>query len=109
MILETTGSTESWLQTCIAHTDEPIGVAYVEAGARACPPEDVGGSSEYGHFVECIQKDRNSDESRQLLDWACIDFNPEQFDRHATNCCPAAYGLESVGWKITRYMPRPKR
>jgi len=78
----------------IVDTDEPLGVAYVEAGERACPPEDVGGSGEYERFVECILKDRNSEESQQLLDWAGIDFDPEKFDRHATNA-----GLLRMAWK----------
>ena len=73
------------VEDIVNHADEPIGVAYVKTGERACPPEDVGGTAEYERFVECIQEDRNSDESRQLLDWAGTDFNPEQFDRHATN------------------------
>jgi hypothetical protein len=64
---------------------EPLGVACVEKGQRACPPEDVGGSGEYQQFIECIQNDRNSEESKQLLEWAGNDFNPDLFDRHAAN------------------------
>lgn len=77
----------------ITQADSVLGVACVEEGERACPPEDVGGCGEYERFVECIRGDRNSEESRQLLQWAGSDFDPERFDRHAANA-----GLLRMGW-----------
>lgn len=73
------------VEQVIDHADEPLGVAYVEEGERACPPEDVGGSGEYERFMKCVRENRNSDESRQLLEWAGSDFDPERFDRHSVN------------------------
>lgn len=80
---------DNWLHQIkvelIGYGDEALAVAYVEAGARACPPEDVGGGGEYEPFVECIHEDRNSDESRQLLLWVGGDFDSERFDRPSVN------------------------
>lgn len=69
----------------IGYGDEALVVAYVEAGARACPQEDVGGGGEYERFVECVSEDCNGDESRQLLQWVGDDFDSECFDRHSVN------------------------
>lgn len=81
---------DNWLhkiviEQIIEDASEALGVAYVEEGARACPPEDIGGSGSYERFVECFCEDPNSDETRQLLEWAGTDFDPERFDRHAIN------------------------
>jgi hypothetical protein len=54
------------------------------AGARACPPEDVGGALGYEHFLEVIanKKHENHDE---LLSWVGGIFDPEGFDVNWTN------------------------
>jgi hypothetical protein len=51
-------------------------------GARACPPEDVGGVWSYPDFVEAIQ---NPDDERheELLEWVGGGFDPEAFDAAA--------------------------
>lgn len=80
---------DSWLHRIvidkIEHTHEPMGVAYVQDGERACPPEDVGSCGGYERFVQCLSADRNSEETRAMLQWAGSDFDPERFDRHAAN------------------------
>jgi hypothetical protein len=48
-------------------------------GARACPPEDVGGVWGYPDFVAAIQDPDNEDHER-LLEWAGGEFDPEAFD-----------------------------
>ncbi|MGP6276435.1 plasmid pRiA4b ORF-3 family protein [Pseudomonas aeruginosa] len=53
-------------------------------GARACPPEDVGGVPGYQHFLDSIQQPI-SEEGRRALDWAGGKFDPELFDRRAAN------------------------
>lgn len=64
---------------------EQLGYAYVSAGERACPPEDVGGASAYMDFIERISERPLDDEGRQLLGWAGEDFDPTRFDRQAAN------------------------
>jgi hypothetical protein len=48
-------------------------------GARACPPEDVGGVWGYADLVEAIADPENEDRDG-LLAWAGGQFDPEAFD-----------------------------
>jgi hypothetical protein len=52
-------------------------------GARACPPEDVGGTWGYQEFLEAIT-DPEHEEHDGLLEWAGGSFDPEAFDPEAT-------------------------
>lgn len=65
--------------------DEPHGAAYVEAGARACPPEDSGGAGGYQDFLAGLAADPRDEEVVSFLQWAGEDFDPDRFDRHAAN------------------------
>ncbi len=47
-------------------------------GARACPPEDVGGIPGYQEFLKAIRNKRHP-EHRELLEWADGSFDPESF------------------------------
>ena len=47
-------------------------------GARACPPEDVGGVTGYADFLEAIA-DPENEEHDGLLEWAGGRFDPEGF------------------------------
>jgi len=47
-------------------------------GARACPPEDVGGPRGYQEFLEAIA-DPDHEEHEHLLGWAGGGFDPERF------------------------------
>ena len=47
-------------------------------GARACPPEDVGGVTGYADFLGAIADPKN-EEHDALLDWAGENFDPESF------------------------------
>jgi hypothetical protein len=49
------------------------------AGARACPPEDVGGTGGYECFLEAI-RDPEHKEHREMLEWVGGEFDPEAFD-----------------------------
>ena len=64
---------------------EPHGAASVEAGARACPPEDSGGPPGYQAFLDGLASNPKDDEVKSFLEWAGQDFDPERFDRHAAN------------------------
>lgn len=50
-------------------------------GARACPPEDVGGACGYAEFLAAIA-DADHEEHESYLEW-CDDFDPEKFNAHA--------------------------
>ena len=54
------------------------------AGARACPPEDVGGTPGYGHFLE-VMADPEHEEYEDLSGWIGGSFDPEKFDLNAVN------------------------
>lgn len=64
---------------------EPYGAARIEAGARACPPEDCGGPYGYQAFLDGLAKDPSNEEIVSFLQWAGEDFDPDRFDRHAAN------------------------
>jgi hypothetical protein len=53
-------------------------------GARACPPEDSGGSSGYADLVEILAKPRH-EEHRQMREWVGKTFDPEKFSAKAAN------------------------
>jgi Plasmid pRiA4b ORF-3-like protein len=48
-------------------------------GARACPPEDVGGVWGYADFVEAIQ-DPDNEQHEEMLEWVGGSFDPADFD-----------------------------
>jgi hypothetical protein len=52
------------------------------AGAGACPPEDVGGTSGYAEFLQTIG-DRRHPERAEMLRWAGGSFDPHAFDPKA--------------------------
>ena len=54
------------------------------AGARARPPEDVGGTSGYANFLEIIT-DPGHPEHRETLTWCGGRFDPEAFNLDRTN------------------------
>jgi hypothetical protein len=51
---------------------------------RACPPEDVGGTSGYAEFLEAIA-DPSHREHDHYLEWAGGSFDPEAFDLDRTS------------------------
>ena len=53
-------------------------------GARACPPEDVGGTPGYEGFLEAVGDPWHT-EHDSVLDWAGGSFDPEAFDIDAAN------------------------
>lgn len=61
------------------------GRAWIEAGARACPPDDAGGIWSYQESLSAIRDSPDSDEAKEMREWAGLDFDPERFDRKAAN------------------------
>jgi hypothetical protein len=54
------------------------------AGARACPPEDVGGIPGYEDFLEATRNPEHP-EHREYLEWIGGRFDPEAFDAAEVN------------------------
>lgn len=48
-------------------------------GERACPPEDVGGTTGYQEFLEAIT-DPDDEQHDEFLRWSGFSFDPENFD-----------------------------
>ena len=57
------------------------GVEYPQctAGARACPPEDVGSTCGYDEFLKAIRNPKH-EEHDSFLEWVGGKFDPEAFD-----------------------------
>lgn len=65
--------------------DEPHGAAFIEAGERACPPEDAGGVPGYQEFLDQLADNPRGKDVQEFLRWAGADFDPDRFDRRAAN------------------------
>ena len=81
---------DSWQHTItvekiVPPPEHPRGCGYVEAGERACPPEDAGGSQSYQEFLGQFAKNPRHEDVRAFRRWAGQDFDPNRFDRHAAN------------------------
>jgi pRiA4b ORF-3-like protein len=62
------------------------GVTYPRcvAGARACPPEDVGGIHGYDEFLEALRDPRHP-AREEMSEWIGREFDSEKFDLTMTN------------------------
>ena len=59
---------------------KPYGVYPVcLAGARACPPEDVGGAGGYREFLDVLRRPKHPDHEHYAT-WSGGSFNPNLFD-----------------------------
>lgn len=79
---------DSWKHEIIVEQMLPAGVddrlpRCIE-GARACPPEDVGGSWGYAHFLEVIA-DPAAEDHDHFMAWSGGDHDPEAFDLDVVN------------------------
>jgi hypothetical protein len=61
-----------------------LGTPHCLDGARACPPEDCGGAPGYERLLEVLA-DPDQPEHGELTEWVGGEFDPEAFDRAATN------------------------
>jgi hypothetical protein len=69
-------------------------------GARARPPEDVGGPSGYQEFLEVLL-DPSHKEHKEAKRWAGRHFDPERFDLDLVN--------KDVARALHANLDRPKR
>ena len=79
---------DDWLHDVILEAILPAGdggrYPMIEAGKRACPPEDVGGTYGYEQLLEAVA-DPGHPEHAELVAWLGEDFDPEAFDVRAAN------------------------
>ncbi|WP_168797396.1 plasmid pRiA4b ORF-3 family protein [Neolewinella litorea] len=61
------------------------------AGARACPPQDIGGVAAYNEKIK-ILNDPSHYEYEELASWLTQDFNPGAFNMDQTNLRLGQYG-----------------
>lgn len=55
-------------------------------GARACPPEDVGGPHGYDELVNSM-RGPDTEERREFIQWLGREFDPEAFSTKEVNAC----------------------
>ena len=78
------GWTHELLVEKVLVPDERISYPLCIAGARACPPEDVGGVGRYQDFLEAL-RDPEHKEHDEIVTWIGGVFDPEGFDLNAVN------------------------
>ena len=69
-------------------------------GARACPPEDVGGIWGYGDFLVAIS-DPNHEDHDEMVEWIGGEFDPEKFSVDKVN---KELGEHSLRLDFTNYV-----
>lgn len=91
---------DSWRHLIVVEKMEErnakMGRAWVTDGARAVPPEDVGGIPGYEQFLDTLRNEPDSEEARELRTWAGGPFDPEAFDRRIANA--ALLRMAWNGW-----------
>ncbi len=79
---------DSWRHTVLLEeilaSDDAFAQVRCMGGARACPPEDCGGTPGYQAFLEAIL-DPFHPEHREMLEWAGGRFDAEAFDLDAVD------------------------
>ena len=70
---------------------EPVTGPHLLGGARACPPEDCGGTWGYANLVAAVA-DPSHPEHEDLLEWVGGGFDPEKFDLEGVDARVVAYG-----------------
>jgi hypothetical protein len=79
---------DSWEHTLLVEKILPIETEgtypICTDGARACPPEDCGGSMGYRNMLDIVQNPRHPD-YRDIKEWLGRSFDPEKFDKNAVN------------------------
>ncbi len=77
-------------------TDPTVKYPVCVEGKRACPPEDVGGTSGYAEFLEAIA-DPKHEEHEDMLRWVGGRFDPEEFDISVTDLNLQKYKSYDLG------------
>ncbi len=93
------------IETKVARPASPKHATCV-AGARARPPEDVGGKSGYENFLGIIS-DPEDPEYRETLTWCGGYFDPEWFDLAIVE--KDVRNAQRPGVKRRLHQPKPKK
>lgn len=83
----------------IEELPEPMGGACIIDGARACPPEDVGGSWGYAEILTALKTKPKSQQARDFLEWIGGSFDPELFDIRMANSALSRMAWNGWGQK----------
>jgi hypothetical protein len=79
---------DGWQHTVLLERANPADPAIrypcCVAGARACPPEDCGGTGGYGDFLKAIS-DPKHEQHKEMLEWIGGPFNSDWFDLPLAN------------------------
>jgi hypothetical protein len=79
---------DGWEHDVVVEAIEPLNpktkYPVVLDGARACPPEDVGGPGGYEELLRVLN-DPNDEEHEHMASWAPEGFEPAAFDLVAAN------------------------
>lgn len=78
---------DSWSHRVVAERvaePEQARVPICLDGARACPPEDCGGTDGYSELLRVLA-DPDDDDHADLLEWLGGGFDPEPFDLKVVN------------------------
>ena len=79
---------DGWEHDVVVEAIEPLDTKtkypVVLDGARACPPEDVGGPPGYEELLRVLN-DPTDEEHEQMREWAPEGFDPAVFDLVAAN------------------------
>lgn len=79
---------DSWMHTILVEKilppDPKMRHPNCLEGARACPPEDVGGVHGYIRFLQAIRNPKDEEHDEYLV-WVGGAFDPETFDLQAVN------------------------
>ena len=78
---------DSWSHRVVAEwvgEPEQARVPVCLDGARACPPEDCGGTGGYEELLLTLA-DPDDEDHDDMLEWVGGGFDPEAFDRKAVN------------------------
>ena len=70
-------------------------VALCLDGARACPPEDCGGTTGYRHLLKILRNPKHK-EHKFMKEWLDRPFDPEAFDLESVN-----FYLRKLKWPRT--------
>jgi len=79
---------DSWEHEVVVEKITPLSkqskLPQCTTGARACPPEDVGGICGYERMLK-ILRNTDHEEYEETLEWLGDDFEPKSFDKEVVN------------------------
>lgn len=84
---------DSWHHDIVIEQVMPsvgAGTPHLVDGARACPPEDCGGTGGYKHLLEVLA-DPSDEKHDEMLEWVGGSYDPDAFDLDELNVALELY------------------